>query len=304
MLSPYLGSRIAEHFGTTKGPHSRKTYGDDQTGTVTYNFNSLGFRSEEFRSDALKRIYVCGASDTFGTGLEMEDTWPYQLALHFARHNKLNKGDVCLMNFSEGGCSNRYICRTLLQQCSLAKPDLVVAHFTFLSRQETLVPHALLPEVFSGGENWGEVSFTSWGRWTDVGLAKCEIALMKIPRAKRPWARKIARRARAFYRNYDPLAVIYDTLQQILLLQFFLHANRIEFVFCMNDVEQLENQEARRNCAVSALYDMLDRSRFLKISMSDDEFWINLAADGNHQGIMSNKKFADSLWSECACILS
>jgi hypothetical protein len=259
-LSPYSGSRIAEHFGASDGPHCRRTYGQDQTGYVTYHFNSLGFRCDEYREDAQKKIYICGASDTFGTGLHVEQTWPFQILLRYASHYSLKKSDVCLMNFSEGGCSNRYISRTLFHQCSLSRPDLVIAHFTFISRQETLVPAIILPYLFSGSDNYKNVSSTGWGRWLDVGPLRRELELAKYPLAKRAWARRIGRQIRHFYRYYDLLDVSYDTLQQVLLLQFFLQTNRVDFIFCIHEWRELADKEVRSNRAVNALYDMLDRS--------------------------------------------
>jgi hypothetical protein len=202
------------------------------------------------------------------------------------------------MNFSEGGCCNRYIARTLLQQCWRAKPDLVIAHFTYITRQETLIPATVSPTLYSQGENWLNVATTGWGRWLDVGLVKRELAIVRYRGARRRWARSLARRIRAYFRHYEPLAAAYDTFQQMLLLQLFLSANGIEYVFCLHDAKELQNARADGNGAVAALYDILDHGRIGRVSMSDPDFRLDIAADNYHQGQESNRKFADALWHE------
>ena len=54
-------------------------YGKDQTGKISYQFNSLGFRSDvEF--DYLPDIVFFGGSSTFGVGVSIEQTFPHVVA--------------------------------------------------------------------------------------------------------------------------------------------------------------------------------------------------------------------------------
>jgi hypothetical protein len=54
-------------------------YGKDQTGNVSYQFNSLGFRSNvEF--DYLPDTVFFGGSTTFGIGVAIEQTFPHIVA--------------------------------------------------------------------------------------------------------------------------------------------------------------------------------------------------------------------------------
>ena len=43
---------------------------------------------------AKKRIYVCGCSHTFGVGLNLEETWPYQFKKLFVQKGKATPEDT------------------------------------------------------------------------------------------------------------------------------------------------------------------------------------------------------------------
>jgi len=64
--------------------------------TITYSFNSHGFRSEEFDFDERESILFLGCSYTVGIGLPNENTWPYIVS----KNLKLK-----CYNLGVGGCS-------------------------------------------------------------------------------------------------------------------------------------------------------------------------------------------------------
>ena len=131
MLYPYKGWRQDEHFGRT-------AYNSFERDTSTYDFNSLGFRGEEFDAEAQVKLFVCGCSFTFGIGVELEESWPFLLKQRLAAHRDLAASSVNLLNFSEAGASNDYIARTLIEQSTRVRPDLIVAGFTQPLRFELL----------------------------------------------------------------------------------------------------------------------------------------------------------------------
>jgi hypothetical protein len=297
-LLPYSGSRIAEHFGERQGGHTRVTYGEDTSGSVTYRFNSLGFRGKEYSESASTSIFVCGASDTFGTGVDEEATWPRVFSAAFSRQLMLHDADLNLMNFSEGGCCNAYITRTLMQQCHQRRPNLVIAHYTFISRQESFIPATVAADIFPFSLNSSHVGATAWGKWLDVGFFRRESALLRVPPNARPWSRKLTKRTNTFFRDYDVLQTAYSTIQNMLLLQYYLKSNAIEYLMCVHDLEILRSEEVRSNILLERALAMLDRSRVLTFAISDDQFQIDLAADGSHQGVSSNREFGESVWKE------
>ena len=64
--------RVRDHI-----PHNKsRVYKNDESKEKLYEYNSLGFRGEELNINVKKKIFVAGCSHTFGTGLNLEETWP------------------------------------------------------------------------------------------------------------------------------------------------------------------------------------------------------------------------------------
>lgn len=82
---------------------------------ITYTFNSYGFRSEEFTDDPT--IIFLGCSNTFGTGLSAEHTWPQIVS-------KLT-GYRCA-NLAIDGTSPDCAFRICLGYIDIVKPKLVI----------------------------------------------------------------------------------------------------------------------------------------------------------------------------------
>lgn len=103
-----------------------RAYGVDRTGTISYAFNSLGYRGEEYDPAAKFRICVIGESCAFGVGINLEDTFGHKLKLHIAAALGLEPGEVNLINFSFGGASADYCVRTLYRQLPECTLDLLI----------------------------------------------------------------------------------------------------------------------------------------------------------------------------------
>jgi hypothetical protein len=104
----------------------RRVYGTDKSGTISYEFNSLGYRCEEYDPSAKFRLCVVGESTAFGTGLCLEHTFGYKLKEHIAASLQVDLADVNLINLSASGVSADYCARTLYRQLSDCEVDLVV----------------------------------------------------------------------------------------------------------------------------------------------------------------------------------
>jgi hypothetical protein len=105
-----------------------RVYGADTSGTITYEFNSLGYRGEEYNPSAKFKICVIGESYAFGTGLPLEQIFGYKLKEHIATSLQFDVADVNLINLSVGGVSADYCVRTLYRQLSDCDVDLVVCN--------------------------------------------------------------------------------------------------------------------------------------------------------------------------------
>jgi hypothetical protein len=84
------------------------------------------------------KLFVCGCSFTLGTGLDIEESWAFLFKERLAEQRGLPASSVNLMNFSQGGASNDYIARTLIEQSARVRPEVIVAGFTQMNRFELL----------------------------------------------------------------------------------------------------------------------------------------------------------------------
>ena len=111
-------------------------YGVDKTGTITYEFNSLGYRGEEYDPAAKFKICVIGESYAFGVGVDLKDTFGHKLKQHIAASLCLDPCDVNLVNFGVGGASADYCVRTLYRQLAESTVDLLICQLPPANRTE------------------------------------------------------------------------------------------------------------------------------------------------------------------------
>jgi len=215
----------------------------------TYNFNEYGYR--ETNHDLSKPItYICGCSHTLGIGLDYEDTWAFKLGKNH-------------LNFSEGGAGNAYIARTLIAQCELHKPELVIAHFSYFER----VDYWFENEIFC---------HAPVGKWVlDIDNLGDKYA-DKVEEVK-SWAA-------SYYKHYTQIEGKANTLTQMLLLQFYCKTKNIPLI--MMCVEKLDNL----NTELKLIADMIDLC-----PLSIIQFQCDKASDGVHGGLKTNESFANAL---------
>ena len=96
---------------------------------ITYNYNSRGFRDQEWPSDheLQQAIWCIGDSFTVGVGNLLEHTWPYLLEQHTGQRT---------INVSMDGASNNWIARKAFQVQRLLRPKYIVVQWSYLHRRE------------------------------------------------------------------------------------------------------------------------------------------------------------------------
>ena len=287
-LLPYCGDRELEHYGSNGAPHTAQTYASDQSGTKTYEFNACGLRGEDLDSKAAVRIFVCGASYAFGTGLDWKETWGYQLKAGIARELGLDISWVNLLNFSQSLASANYITRTLISQCAAVRPDLVIAHYSVMSRAEYFLqgsPVGVVPVPFPWYKRWW-VLRPGWRRRL----------FRSIPGPKdRAAASKRLQAWNQYSRLFSAETAIVNTLTNILLLQSFCHVRGIDCLISWVQHDSLRDKRFSENPAISPLIEQLDRERFCSFSLVDADICTDVAADEIHPGVRSNQTFAERL---------
>jgi hypothetical protein len=212
---PALRSYNGSHHCLPEGcPKVLTTFSGDESKTVAYRFNSLGFRGEEFRPDAARHLFVAGCSITFGLGLDYADAWVSVFHTGYAAIHGLPEPEVDLQNFSTSGCSNGFIARTMIGQCLRFRPALALVAMTFADRAETLYQ----------GRSY------NIGRWClrdsfdqGAGADGHTSDLRNLIRQK----------AKAHYDLYTPLHGDQEALKNALLLQLFFQSRNIPFLIGM-----------------------------------------------------------------------
>jgi hypothetical protein len=116
--------------------------------SVSYKFNSLGYRCDEFNASNTGQTLFIGCSITMGEGMQYDSTWAYML------HRVIQRTDLSqntFINMAAAGASWDYIARTLLQSVPILKPKRVLAYLPTISRRELL---ALDSNEYARPFNW------------------------------------------------------------------------------------------------------------------------------------------------------
>jgi len=136
---------------------------------VTYNYNSRGFRDEEWPIDLNDVIWCIGDSFTVGIGQPYEETWPFLL--------QKNIGKRCL-NLGESGCSNDTISLRIKEIYKLYQPKLIIVMWSYLHRRRIDDKNAYFDEKNFGLEEDLE-NFKK--NFTEVNNLNCKIINLLIP---------------------------------------------------------------------------------------------------------------------------
>jgi hypothetical protein len=112
--------------------------------SIEYRFNSNGFRTEEFDLHSpLPSILCLGCSFTMGTGLPVNQTWPYLLSEYFTNYKVYNLGVA--------GSSGDTIARILFQMQNKLKTKLVCVLWPEIFRYETYKENRVFHTSAIGG---------------------------------------------------------------------------------------------------------------------------------------------------------
>ena len=94
--------------------------------SISYKYNSRGFRDDEWPEDLSDVIWCVGDSFTVGIGQPFEETWPQVLQKKLGRR--------CI-NLGEDGCSNDTISLRIKEIYKLYNPKLIIVMWSYLARR-------------------------------------------------------------------------------------------------------------------------------------------------------------------------
>lgn len=153
---------------------TNKMYPDD-SGTVSYELNSLGYRDKEWTDwDLENSVWCIGNSDTFGTGILVDNTWVKQL-------EKISPYKT--VNLGINGASWDTIARVVSSGLKDRQPQAIVIQATTLDRREyitnnlqQIVLPSLPEEMFSDQQFWKYVDDTNSRYSLEKNLALIDTA--------------------------------------------------------------------------------------------------------------------------------
>lgn len=94
---------------------------------VVYQYNSRGFRDNEWPDDINNHIWCVGDSFTVGLGQPIDEIWPQQI------QTMLNER---IINISMGGASNDWIARKVKDILDSFSPKAVLIQWSYIDRRE------------------------------------------------------------------------------------------------------------------------------------------------------------------------
>lgn len=96
--------------------------------SITYQYNSRGFRDEEWPDCLTESVWCFGDSFTVGVGSPQHHTWPGMLQ---------RKTHIRCINVSLDGASNQWIARKIQSLSQSLKPRCIVVHWSYIHRRES-----------------------------------------------------------------------------------------------------------------------------------------------------------------------
>lgn len=274
-LLRYTGGDLARRLSGSDAPGEAVQYGSR---TIHYRYNSLGFRGGEFDPNARVKIFAFGCSHTCGQALDYDDAWPVQFAQLLGGRRGVDEGDVCLMNFADGGASADHVARVLISQCSAVKPDIVLVTFPDVDRTELLL----------GGHAF------RIGPWVNSASTTEQISTLATQEL-RQLAHDAVERTRSYYSfgSFEFFAM--NTLRNILLVQYFCEVKGIRAVASLNGYRST----VRRLGSVGREFEPLLREidpRFLShVAIDAEDMCTDRAADEFHPGPRTHRAFAQEM---------
>lgn len=124
---PCLANTQWEHLGMDSLNHCLDRTHYKKFGSVSYQFNEIGYREQSVGNMQGKEILVIGDSFTLGLGVNQLHRWSDQL---------VNLIGYPVLNFSLNGASNDWISRRTRDLLSWFDPPVVIIHWSFTHRRE------------------------------------------------------------------------------------------------------------------------------------------------------------------------
>lgn len=237
---------------------------DHSASVGTYKFNAEGFRSDVYDPQANFKIFACGCSYTFATGVEYESTWPSVVKRALECEHFSQNDQITLQNFSQVGAANAYITRVMMQQCKRIKPDLALVAFT----------HANRTEYIHGDD------VRSIGPWS---LSTDDLAIYG-PESAALW----------YYSAYNDRVGNLELMKSCILLQSFFKRHDISYVMTWIESSAFHDSKILGDPILREISKLIDLNSFTMACINSDSMQVDMS-DG-HPGAQSHQLFGQEIY--------
>ena len=146
-----LNSKIKQ-YNMTDGMDQREysfdpAHYDQYQWTVTYEYNSRGYRDQEWPEDLNRAIWCFGDSFTVGLGAPIDHTWCHCL-------QRLSRQRI--INISMDGASNNWIARKIQELLTEVVPRTIVIQWSYAHRREADVDYVRKLRFFDICQKWDQ----------------------------------------------------------------------------------------------------------------------------------------------------
>jgi hypothetical protein len=129
---------------------------------IIYEYNSRGYRDQEWPDDLTQVIWCFGDSFTVGQGSPIDHTWCYCLQ---------QRSQQRIINISMDGASNNWIARKIQELMAEIVPRTVVIQWSYAHRREADVDHMRKLSFLDACEKWDQFySNIRDPSWPDASL--------------------------------------------------------------------------------------------------------------------------------------
>lgn len=168
----YLPSRVNQHWKVSGLDHRNhcldQAHFDSYPEPVSYQYNSRGFRDQEWPQDPeqlAQAIWCVGDSFTVGIGSALSRTWPVRLAAHTGHR---------VINVSLDGASNEWIADSARQIAQTVAPQRMVIMWSYTHRRQH--PDTELDAEQRRTESVTATDLENWHNWTQCWQNVCHSA--------------------------------------------------------------------------------------------------------------------------------
>jgi hypothetical protein len=238
---------------------------------ITYNYNSRGFRDQEWPDsvEELKNsIWCIGDSFTVGIGSPLTHTWPWLLQQQTGRR---------VINISMDGASNMWIARKSLDIVNKIRPAQLVVQWSYVSRREKIID-SLLDNSWQ--KFYKNVADPSWPPCTRHTIDQLPTKILEEIKVRGPWQPDVT-----------------DDMRLIMTLNCTVEDDIKNTLDCIDLLSQVKSTQIVHSFIpkfVPYTHQGIVEPQIAGLVIPEIQ-QLDLARDGHHYDVLTSSRFVDQV---------